>query len=190
MTERIVGCVRMPRAWNWDHHGAEQRATDFTALVTWVEQFVATYHLARKVPACWLRHPGLVEELTALRYYHQEVYEPLVDMVENDDSPGHRWPDDVGVNAREYNDWQEARWRWMIGPLKDADGYSECRNTAHHDDEHAVDAAEHATLARRELKTLIAEEACASAEKSREAEKEDQQPSLPYRAGGNGHAEV
>ena len=52
--------------WNWRTlrgHAAEAQWRD---LADWVGWLRGRYPLARQIPACWWRHPELVEELTAL----------------------------------------------------------------------------------------------------------------------------
>ena len=53
--------------WNWERRDAGEIAESWTALAPWVRWFVVRYHLVGRVPACWFRHPGLVDELRALR---------------------------------------------------------------------------------------------------------------------------
>jgi hypothetical protein len=134
--------VRLRLPWNWeglDDEDLHQRLRDLAAWVSW---FVARYHLAGRVPVCWYRHPGLTDELSALWHYHQEVTNPLVPLVQSDPVGAPEEPEDREVAARSYQDWHEARWRWITGPLAEALGYSECRSKGHHvDDGHAGDAA-------------------------------------------------
>jgi hypothetical protein len=37
-----------------------------------------------QLSCCWHLHPGLVDELIALRYHHEEVTSPLVPLVQPD----------------------------------------------------------------------------------------------------------
>jgi hypothetical protein len=139
--------VRFPLPWHWEGEPAlsdEELAARWHDLARWVNWFVARYHLAGQVPCCWPKHPGLVDELTALRYHHQEVTCPLVPMVQPDPVGSPQEPDDPGTSARAYMDWHETRWRWSNGPLRDAPGYRECLtrgehvpDEAHHDDAQA-----------------------------------------------------
>ncbi|PZR78648.1 MAG: hypothetical protein DLM65_12365 [Candidatus Aeolococcus gillhamiae] len=133
--------VRFGLSWNWEGLDETELQRRHGELRTWVNWFVARYHLVGRVPRCWDRHPGLVDELKALWYYHEEVTNPLVPVVDGDQVHDPSEPEDPEVLARAYHDWHEARWRWMTGPLADAAGYRECLARQEHvDDGHASDA--------------------------------------------------
>ena len=66
------------------------------------------------------RHRTLVDELKALWYQHQQVYDPPRPPAVSEPFAGLTKPDDAAVLASEYEEWHEVRWRWMIGPLADA----------------------------------------------------------------------
>ena len=104
-------------------------------LHVWVSWFVDRYHLADEVPPCWPRHPALVDELSALWHYHQEVTRPFVAMVQPDPVGSPAEPDDPKVPARAYWEWHEARWRWAQGALRAASGYHECLTGHRHVEE-------------------------------------------------------
>jgi hypothetical protein len=104
-------------------------------LQVWVSWFVDRYHLADEVPPCWPQHPALVDELSALWHYHQEVTRPFVAMVQPDPVGSPAEPEDPKVPARAYWEWHEARWRWAQGALRAASGYHECLTGHRHVEE-------------------------------------------------------
>lgn len=63
-----------PTAFAWNSLGAHQAETLWLQLAEWVGWLRGRYPLARQVPACWWRHPELVEELTALWLAWREAY--------------------------------------------------------------------------------------------------------------------
>jgi hypothetical protein len=94
-----------------------------------------------KIPACWYRHLRLTDELSALWHYHQEVTNPLVPLVQPGPVSAPEEPEDPEIAAGSYQDWHEARWRWITDPLAEARGYSQCRAKGRHvDGGHATDA--------------------------------------------------
>ena len=138
--------------WHWQGLDQEDAAARIRGLADWVSWFVSRYHLAGRVPACWYRHPGLVDELKGLWYEHQEVTNPLVAEVAGP-FPGEVKAEDPKVSARLYRGWHEARCRWTQGPLADAAGYREClaRNRHVEDEAHAADATTFADATRNGL---------------------------------------
>jgi hypothetical protein len=80
---------------------------------------LATPASVSEVPRCWHLHPGLVDELIALRHYHEEVTSPLVPLVQPDPVADLPEAEDPATPARAYQDWHEARWRWTNGPLRE-----------------------------------------------------------------------
>jgi hypothetical protein len=142
--------------WHWENLKRATRERRMRLLATWVSWFVARYHLAGRVPACWYRHPGLADELKALWYQYQEVTRPLVPKIA-EEFPGKTKVEEPKVAARQYREWHEARWRWTIGPLADATGYREClaRNQHVEDAAHAADAAAFAESSRDGLDCAI-----------------------------------
>ena len=148
--------VRYPLPWWWSTHperlpdegdntgiDAAELRRRWGDLGEWVSWFVDRYHLATQVPGCWPEHPALVDELTALRYYHEEVTCPLVPLTQPDPVGTPQEPDDPGTRAHDYWLWHEARWRWASGPLRDASGYRDCVTKGHHvtEDAHGTDDA-------------------------------------------------
>ncbi|NLT55814.1 MAG: hypothetical protein GXX79_14900 [Actinomycetales bacterium] len=60
---------------------SDQRATWWADLVDWVAWLHDAYELStdHRLPECWHQHPGLVQELTALRAWRAEIYTPPTD---------------------------------------------------------------------------------------------------------------
>lgn len=96
--------VAYPLPWWWGAHpekppaDGDDTGIDATELRRrwgdldkWVSWFVDRYHLATQVPDCWPEHPALVDELTALRYYHEEVTCPLVPLTQPDVGGASGW---------------------------------------------------------------------------------------------------
>lgn len=152
--------VRVPLPWQWEGEpplsAAELRAR-WRDLGGWVSWLVARHHLARQIPRCWARHPGLVDELVALRHWHQEVTCPLVPLTQPDPVGSPQEPEDPSTSARSYWDWHEARWRWTTGPLREASGYRECLTRGEHvaDELHHDDAQALAEATRIEVDRLL-----------------------------------
>ena len=148
--------VRFRLPWYWEGLDAKELEERWRDLAEWVSWFVTRYHLAQEVPRCWHLHLGLVDELIALRHYHEEVTSPLVPLVQPDPVGDPPDAEDPATPARAYQDWHEARWRWTNGPLREASGYADCvakgehvDDEAHHDDAHAF--AEASRIAIRRL---------------------------------------
>ena len=70
------GVPLMPRRPEITGDGVDALVADLTA---WVEWLVATFRLHPKIPGCWVRHPALVEELTALWFLWQHCWLPAAD---------------------------------------------------------------------------------------------------------------
>ena len=150
--------VRYRLPWCWEGLDDDEVTQRMRLLAKWVSWFVARYHLAGRVPACWYRHPGLVDELKALWYQHQEVTRPLVPEGPAD-FPGEVKAEEPKVAARQYREWHDGRWRWTVGPLADARGYREClaRNQHVEDEAHAADAVAFADATAKGLGEAIQE---------------------------------
>jgi len=147
--------VRFRLPWYWEGLDAKELEERWRDLAEWVSWFVTRYHLAQEVPHCWYLHPGLVDELIALRHYHEEVTSPLVPLVQPDPVAGPPEAEDPATPARAYQDWHEARWRWTNGPLREASGYADCvakgehvDDEAHHGDAHAFAMASRIAVSR------------------------------------------
>jgi hypothetical protein len=147
---------RVPAPWNWEKRDAADTAQRMRDLAIWVTWFVDRYHLAGRVPACWHRHAGLVDELKALFYEHQEVYWLVAAGVEGDFVQAAK-AEVPAVSARLYRGWHEARRRWTVGALKDAAGYRECvaKNRHVEDEPHRQDASAFAEQASEGLEEAI-----------------------------------
>ncbi|MGH8876508.1 MAG: hypothetical protein ACRD0P_04070 [Stackebrandtia sp.] len=54
----------------------QQRARQWDGLVEWVAWLYDRYELAvaHRLPHCWPRHPGLIEELWALKQWRDDIY--------------------------------------------------------------------------------------------------------------------
>jgi hypothetical protein len=61
---------------DWDALPPPARHAAWTALVAWVTWLHDRYELSveERLPHCWAEHPGLVEELSALKTWHDEIY--------------------------------------------------------------------------------------------------------------------
>jgi hypothetical protein len=67
----------MPAPVDWARLDADEAADAWHRLDGWVRWLVHRYRLDhRDVPACWYRHPDLVEELSALHTSHQAAFHP------------------------------------------------------------------------------------------------------------------
>lgn len=70
-----IGSVRTSWCWrNIGPHGAQEL---WHQLTEWVTRVRSRYPLARRIPACCVNHPEIVEELTALYMAWQYAYEDL-----------------------------------------------------------------------------------------------------------------
>ena len=78
---------------------AEERGAGLAALQEWVAWLVRTYELELAFPACWARHPGIVEELRALAEWHTALYGDLAD------------------DPRAHTSWHEAFGRFRVRAL-------------------------------------------------------------------------
>jgi hypothetical protein len=67
----------LPAPVDWARLDPDQACDAWLHLDGWVRWLVARYRLDhRDVPACWYRHPDLVEELSALHTSHQAAFYP------------------------------------------------------------------------------------------------------------------
>jgi hypothetical protein len=62
----------------WHLMTAGQREAAWTQLRAWVTWLHDRYELGTedRLPRCWAEHPGLVEELWALKAWREEIYQP------------------------------------------------------------------------------------------------------------------
>jgi hypothetical protein len=54
--------------WNWRCMTAPEAQVALSALMEWVHWLRHRYPVAHTLPACWHRHPELIEELSALQW--------------------------------------------------------------------------------------------------------------------------
>ena len=82
LVERIEGiesdagsAASIPTAWCWRDLGPRAGEELWDQLTDWVDWVRSRYPLARKIPTCWVDHPEIVEELTALWLAWQAAYQ-------------------------------------------------------------------------------------------------------------------
>ena len=70
---RSGGHVLLP---DWDQLAGPDREQAWASLVEWVSWLHDRYELSveERLPHCWAEHPGLVEELAALRAWREEIW--------------------------------------------------------------------------------------------------------------------
>lgn len=70
------GAISVPRLTEWHDMTPGQRYTEWAQLRAWVTWLHDRYELdvEDKLPLCWPLHPGLVEELRALKAWRAEAY--------------------------------------------------------------------------------------------------------------------
>ena len=82
-TAPAVPASKPVRAQVYEDHdlSPEQREAWWTDLVNWVAWLHDAYELStdQRLPECWYQHPGLVQELAALRAWRAEIYTPPTD---------------------------------------------------------------------------------------------------------------
>lgn len=68
--------TKTPRSAEWHHQAPADRTLRWNALVDWVAWLSDRYELSRgeRLPHCWYRHPGLIEELEGLKTWREQVY--------------------------------------------------------------------------------------------------------------------
>ncbi|MHB8509779.1 MAG: hypothetical protein ACYDGR_14225 [Candidatus Dormibacteria bacterium] len=102
---------------NWKDYNEDERTDAWEELEKWVWWLRSTYPSSREaLPDCWPAHPDLVQELTALCVWHEEIYEPLANEVPDPEAkePAEASAETMGQRAV---DWHEAlaravqRWR-------------------------------------------------------------------------------
>jgi hypothetical protein len=64
------------RLLEWHAMSPQQRRENWTGLVEWVAWLHDRYELANdsRLPDCWHRHPGMIEELWALKCWREALY--------------------------------------------------------------------------------------------------------------------
>lgn len=72
-TSRGATATQLPE---WHALDQEQRADSWHELVDWVGWLYQRYELSveERLPHCWAEHPGLIEELRALKAWREEIY--------------------------------------------------------------------------------------------------------------------
>ena len=76
---RAIGSDRAEataRIVEWHAMTTHDRSAAWADLVDWVAWLVDRYELARgdALPSCWAQHPGLIEELWALKVWRADIY--------------------------------------------------------------------------------------------------------------------
>jgi len=102
---------------DWQNLEGEELTGAWAELEKWVWWLRSTYSASREaVPDCWPAHPDLVQELTAMAVWWEEIYDPLANDVP--DPNGKASPDvSEESNGRSAVAWHEAlnhasqRWR-------------------------------------------------------------------------------
>jgi hypothetical protein len=107
VTQRRVLPLTPP--WNWEGltPGTAAWRAAWEDLGAWVQWYTATYELWQSMPVCWYRHSRLVEELRALRFHHESVFEARAPRPETDGAPASLRP-----SARAYAEWMTTRRDW------------------------------------------------------------------------------
>lgn len=70
------GAAPRPHLREWHTMNAAERAAEWAGLCTWVAWLHDRYELSvdERLPWCWPQHPGLIEELWALKAWREEIY--------------------------------------------------------------------------------------------------------------------
>ena len=102
---------------DWQKLQREELTAAWEELEEWVWWLRSTYPSSREaIPDCWPAHPDLVQELTALGAWWEEIYDPLADEIPD---PEGKQPavESEESNGRSAVAWHEAldhavqRWR-------------------------------------------------------------------------------
>jgi hypothetical protein len=106
MTRETVPLVTP--AWNWEQldEGTAPWRAAWADLGLWVRWYTERFELWQSMPVCWFRHSRLVEELRALRYLHEAVFEARLPVAENGGQGV------SGISARAYSEWMTTRREW------------------------------------------------------------------------------
>lgn len=95
-------------AWNWEQLGAGTapwRAA-WGDLGEWVHWYTRRYELWQSMPVCWFRHSRLAEDLRALRFHHEAVFEARPRSTPRGAKVVER------PSPRAYTEWMIARREW------------------------------------------------------------------------------
>jgi hypothetical protein len=110
-TRKAPASVPWPLRWrDLDRQAADEA---WVWLIDWTGWLVDRYQLAEEIPACWPKHPPLIEELTALAAAWHDAYDDAA-------------PADAPLV------WHERLARARIR-LRDFDDYTRCRTGVHTD---------------------------------------------------------
>jgi hypothetical protein len=95
-------------AWNWDQlePGTAPWRAAWADLGEWVYWYTTHYELWQAMPVCWFRHSRLAEELRALRFLHEAVFEARPRFTPTGDKVVER------PSPRAYSEWMIARREW------------------------------------------------------------------------------
>ena len=109
------------RLTEWHAMSPSQRRTAWVDLVDWVVWLHDRYELSveERLPACWAEHPGLIEELRALKIWREEIYGNASGSTHDDDADGAAGPAS-GQAARYWH--AELRQVIQAAPTFDAGG--------------------------------------------------------------------
>ncbi len=70
-----TGDREKPAPWTWRHLSERQAAALWRELADWLTWLHSRYPLVDTIPACWWRHPEIVEELTAAHAAWKAAYQ-------------------------------------------------------------------------------------------------------------------
>jgi hypothetical protein len=102
-----AGDGEKPAPWNWRHLPERQAAALWREIADWLTWLHTRYPLAETIPACWWRHPEIVEELTAAHAAWKAAY---TSPGASPDAPG-EWHDRwlPGLEQRLTGRWKTGR---------------------------------------------------------------------------------
>jgi hypothetical protein len=91
-------------ATDWAQLDEDQTAQLLEVLTDWVEWLTDRFRLAADLPKCWVEHPDLLEELSALRSAHTWAYGPNAD-----GSDGLRWLESLDRARERWGRWNTSK---------------------------------------------------------------------------------
>ncbi|MEV6925537.1 hypothetical protein AB0M46_13705 [Dactylosporangium sp. NPDC051485] len=101
----------VPGSLSWADLDRPAASTLWVWLIRWMQWLIRRYPVMQDIPACWARHPALVEELTALAAAWHAAYAP-------------------NSQPQEPLRWHEAFARARVR-LREWDDHTRCRHTGH-----------------------------------------------------------
>ncbi len=111
----------------WQKLQGDELSAAWEALEEWVWWLRSTYASTREaIVDCWPAHPDLVEELTAICVWWEEIHEAFADEVPDPDGDGAGSPVSEEATGRSAVAWHEAlhhavqRWKITSKCLPDA----------------------------------------------------------------------